>query len=230
MSAVRRALGAALVVLLASAAPAAAKGDVVISQFRSQGPGGDFVEIANISGKTVHLGAGAWSLTAVDREAFNGCGITYGGPALTLAAGQHYLFADGSWTGTGSAARDAGFGSCGLYDAAGQLSLNMYSDAVTGQPLGGDSVTWGDIAPYGPSVNEPDKIDVAPSNGQVLQRKSAGTQDTNSNKNDFEVVDASPVNFPSTAPPPDATTTDATAITDSTATLHATANPHGKPV
>ncbi|MDQ1699840.1 MAG: hypothetical protein QOG34_1703, partial [Frankiaceae bacterium] len=249
---------------LVVAAPAGAS-DVVISQFRTHGTGGDFVEIQNVTSppRTVNLGVD-WSITYFDTVFSSGCTI-YGDytnpssipafnafrPPVTLAPGQRFLVTQpGNWTGTGDAATDESFhaqahGECGqIPDTAGFLNFSPGgsngTDRITGVPLAADQVSYGPIpgVPPTPSdpfwgssasyVNEPDPIPAAsvPSDGRALRRKVVGTQDTNSNKNDFEAVTADPRNSIATAPAPDAATTDATSIAARTETRTGTVNPH----
>src|SRR3954469_25042691 len=243
-----------------AAAPAAAS-DVVISQFRTQGTGGDFVEIQNVTNPphTVNLGFD-WSISWNDAVFSGGCTI-YGDytnpssipafnafrPPVSLAPGQRFLVTQPSgWTGTGDAATDESFHSqahasdCGDVPNSGFINFNPGVDSVTGVSLAADQIAYGAIPGVPPTapdpfwgssasyVSEPDPIAAAsiPSDGRALRRKVGGTQDSNSNKNDFEAVTADPRNSIATAPAPDAATTDASSIAARTATLNGTVNPH----
>ncbi|MDQ1727643.1 MAG: hypothetical protein QOK14_1688, partial [Frankiaceae bacterium] len=250
-SVIRRCLGLAALVVLIQAAPAFATSDVVISQFRTQGvTNGDFVDLVNRSDHTVHLAQGGWrvSFLTADDSAPNPVNWNYGSvcsvarsiddshliPAVTLAPGQHYLITQAGWTGTGGAASDMTFVACGnLPDTAAILTFDGGYDASTNNPIGSDSVGYGRV-PLGNFSGEGNNLAIPPNDGSVYQRKTAnglaGSQDTDNSVNDWVTAAASPANYPSTVPKPDGSTDAPTAIIDTTATLHATVNPHGLPV
>src|SRR4051794_23684241 len=202
---------------LATATAASATSSVVISQFRTQGTGGDFVELANVSGAGVTLSSGSWSLHNLRADGNLQCTVAPN-VTFTLAPGQHYLLTQAGWSGSGDTASDATFGGCStLFDSAGVLNLS-----ANGQS---DSVAYGTL--NGATANEGTPISGVPSNGDALRRKSSGTQDTDDNSTDFEVVTAIPRGFVATAPAPSGTTDAATNVTETGATLHGTVNPHG---
>jgi phosphodiesterase/alkaline phosphatase D-like protein len=247
-------VGLTVLAFLSVAAPAMALNQpspVVISQFRTNEPNtlpgpsqhGDFVELMNISGASVTLQAGAWTIFNIEKTDGNQCSISSGSPQLTLAPGQRYLLTQPGWDGT--AVSDQTFTSCGgLIDDAGVLDLQLGpSPSFPFGLLGSDQAAYGPIpgnagVPPGNqgtfSLEEPDSIPAPlPSDGRSLQRKPVGTpavagrQDTQSNKTDFQAVTADPEGLAATAPAPGATTNGATNIASKTATLNGTANPHG---
>jgi phosphodiesterase/alkaline phosphatase D-like protein len=210
---------------------------IVISQLRTQGvPNGDFVELLNVSGDSVDLPAGGWSITSLAPDGNSACSVLTqsDSPAVTLAPGQHYLTTQSGWTGTGTSASDLAFstggGTCGgVRDSAGVLYFSSFFG-------GGDSVAYGPLAghngvpaPLGSvDIPEPDGIPAVPTDGKALQRRDNGTRDTHNNYDDFHVVTATPIHFlPVTAT---AITDDATSIGSAQATFQGRVRPQGETI
>ena len=176
------------VLALLAGAPAAlaANGDVLISQFRVDGPSGgndEFVEIVNSGNSSVAIGG--WTL--------QGCAAGSGARSsrvtvaagTTLAPGQYFLFTNstaGAYTGgiTGDATYATGFANSGSSGIALVASTSTSAAAV-------DSVGMG----TGVCVEGTALTTVAGTNG--FSRKNtaspatrAGLVDTNSNASDFQ--------------------------------------------
>ena len=199
---------------------------LVISQLRTRGPGGDFVELLNVSNASVVLAAGSWSLSSLRADADLGCQIVVpeSSPAVTIGPGQHYLIADSTYTGTGDAAKDRGFAvsipACShLFDAGGSISLSGGGD---------DAVAYGVLDPVlNPTPPEGKPIHAVPNDGRAMKRHQSGTQDTHANVDDFIAVVADPKNLGASAAAPTGSTGAASAIAATAARLNATVNANG---
>ena len=193
---------------------------IVISQFRTRGSGGDFVELANVTGSTLTMQAG-WSLGASTVN--GGCSVitSQSGPQVTLAPGQHYLVGGITGADLGFA---SGAGRCNgnLPDTDAMLSL-FAIDASNSTLLTSDSAAYGSYL----SASEGPSELIVPSDGKALRRRANGTQDTHRNADDFTVVTASPTGLAGSAPSPVVTTGTSTALLQTTATLNGTVNPKG---
>ncbi|HVU73259.1 MAG TPA: hypothetical protein VHE83_09910 [Mycobacteriales bacterium] len=216
-------------VLAPNPAGAATSSPIVISQLRAQGPGGvggtDFVELQNVSGSTVTLAAAdSWTLRLYKNDGSFLCDVvgTNGSFALPLQPGQHYLFTQSGWTGTGTAASDHGLGTSAgsggttctnLDDSAGRVEL---LDATAGVD---DKVTYG--GPVAQDTSTEGNTTLDPNDGSSIRRLVAGTQSTGNNSVDFALSNPA-VPLGSTWTDPTVVATDADAITGTTATLHGT--------
>lgn len=184
---------AAAVPMAAGVASADAKSKLVISEFRTQGSGGDFLELLNVSNGSVSLAN--YQIDNEDAAQNHLCRILQSGQAnVTLQPGQHYLLADtANYSGSGNATADRTFqkvASCvetGLYANGG---LSLY-DAVN--PGDSDMVAYG-TAPANHPMSEGGTVAPIASNGSSTNRKSNGRQDTDSNGADFQTGAAEPEN------------------------------------
>ena len=200
---------------------------LVISQFRSRGPGGDFVELRNVSNANVVLAAGSWGVTSLRDDANLACPIVAPdtSPAVTIGPGQHYLLANATYAGTGDAAKDRAFVISGppctdpLFDAAGSITLSGGGD---------DAAAYGVLDPvFNPTPPEGKPIHAVPNDGRAMKRHQSGTQDTHANVDDFIAVVADPKNLGASAAAPTGSTGAASAIAETAARLNATVNPNG---
>ncbi len=189
---------------------------VVISELRSRGAGGDFIQLMNITNASVDLPVG-WELNGVNSAGSLGCVNKYvaNGPAVTLAPGQHYLVG-----GPGVASADRSLGNCrGSYVMDSDASIQLSAAGVSS-----DSVAYGN---WSSAPAEAPPIATVPSDGTVLQRRNGGRQDTHRNIDDFKVVTDTPNGMAGSAPPPTVATTAATSIAYNAATLNGTVNLNG---
>jgi predicted extracellular nuclease len=188
------AFGAALVAVPAAAA---SPNGVVISELQVRGPAGgndEFVELLNTSAVPVEISG--WRL--------QGCAGASGAPStratvpagVTLAAGQHYLFANSA--GTYAAIADTTYGT-GISDDGGARMVDLASVYVDG--VANQDSTAVDQCREGTGVSFPT------TNGdRAFERKDEGRQDTDSNVDDFEGPKAgNPQPFGAPPEPPPAT-------------------------
>jgi hypothetical protein len=152
---------------------------IVISEFRTRGPGGaydEFVEIFNPSENLIDVGG--WKLSASNDAGTASTRATIPN-GVNLLPGQHYLFAK-STSYSGPASPDQTYGTgitdnggIALLDASGniidQVGMSNGSLYREGQPL----------APMSADAN------------QSYQRKSAGMLDFDSNLDDFDLFASS---------------------------------------
>jgi predicted extracellular nuclease len=178
---------ASLIVFAVTAGPAAAAGDVVVSQVYGGGGNSgaalknDFIELYNRSSATVDLST--WSV-----QYASSAGSTWQMTRLngSVAAGAHYLIQEGAGSGgtVDLPAPDA-TGSIAMSATSGKVALVAAQTALTGScPLAGavDFVGYGTSASCAEGSPTPNL-----SNTKAAIRKGGGAQDTDSNADDFDV-------------------------------------------
>ncbi len=148
---------------------------VNISEARFRGPGGaadEFVEIKNTSGGIVDISG--WELEACAGGSGNPSNRATVPAGTVLAAGQHYLFANASYTG--SVAADATYSS-GIADTGGARIVDgggAMIDGVASSDGGTDQCREGTGLSF-PGAN----------NDESFHRGGGGATDTDDNASDF---------------------------------------------
>jgi len=181
-----------------------AAGQLLISEFRTRGPGGaadEFVEVYNPTSSTVVIGGllirssnNAGSLTTRAT-------ITTG---MTLGPGCHYLFAPASFSAIGAVPPDQSFSSgitddggiaitrsdsATVIDAVGMSAGSAYKEGPTLTPLAGTSNQSYERKPGGPSGNGVDSNDN--SSDFVLNSGTSNPQNSASGCLDTDTADLS---------------------------------------
>ncbi len=188
-----RLLVAAASLLAAPAAFASANG-VVISEFQFRGPTGgndEFVELLNTSSVPVEISGWRLQGCAGASGAASNRATVPGG--VTLASGQHYLFANSA--GSYAPIADATYGT-GISDDGGAqivLAAGTKVDGVANQDSSADV------------CREGTGLAIPTTNGnRAFERKDEGRQDTDSNVDDFvgpQVGNPQPFGAPPEPPP-----------------------------
>jgi hypothetical protein len=191
--------------VLPTAPASAVSTNVVISEFRTRGPGGgddEFVEIMNISGDSISLGG----------YLLEGSGHTTSDPleiravvpeGVVLAPGQHYLFANAATPLGVAFPADQFYAPAGGINDEGSVAISR-PDYQRVDTVGIGVTLWGEGTRLAPQTD----------GSHSYQRERSGYQDTDNNAADFALsTTPAPENLASPpTPDPGATTTTTTDI------------------
>lgn len=157
---------------------------LVISQFRTRGPGGgndEFVEIYNPTSQSANVGG--WLIRASNATGAIGDRFTFPSNAQ-LNPGQHYLIGNNTspgYGGTGSAAADQTY-TTGITDDGG-IALVMPDGTIVDQVGMSTATQYKEGTPLAPlTTNEDRGYERKPGGG------NGNCQDTNNNANDFTLI------------------------------------------